>query len=598
LEADPSQLARLLADDAVEGLFPDVIVASGDIGWSCSEEDYKPAEEFFGRLRKKFPAARLVIAPGNHDADLRAKTSDDARQEVFRKFLERVHDADFARQYPLWGPGPSGRDDLVAVERIGPVDAPTALVVAFNSAAGLQSGSTPVRIDPGLLRRLDDHLQSLDVPDGTLKICVLHHHLFPFAEASWEPTGDIAAAAETRADPDLVANSAKLQGWLAQRRFHLVLHGHKHTSHGREDLLWRRNDRSGRSLLIVGAGSAGVEDGHRAKMEPLSFNSITATRLSKERWQVHVDVREVRVDVAIPDVQSFYHYRSITGVQRDEDRAPPSYQAERMDDCHRAIALSTRGRGPQRNFLSTVEDSAYVHPDTAAYGKEPADEARVWNCFRMLHPEYDSDTAWDDVEQYDRRLQEAQLRDKYQFEHGSRLFGSPDRRGRQNAQDVWISSPFLGVVNELMRNPGTSKAYVSLYRADIDVLSPGSEPLPGLMSLQFISRGEFLDVTVTFRKVELSFWWCVNMLEVGLLLSWVCGRVGKRSGQVTFFAAVAQWRDDPEAPVKAALDVLTLSQMLKCVLPPDWVKLADLLDEKQKLTNDNNLDTLGAGVPL
>lgn len=595
LQADPSQLARLLTTKERIAAPPDFIVASGDIGWSGVADDYTPALEFFRLLKTAFPKTRLVVAPGNHDVN-RGDIAGDTRQSAFREFLQQLHKSDGLKQhYPLLDAPGSPRDNLIAVERYPDDDRTTCVVVAFNSAAGLQNDKTPVRIDPSALERLDDHLKNLTIPipDEALRICVLHHHLFPFAEAPWEPTGDARMAFEMKADPDLLANSAKLQGWLAQRGFHLVLHGHKHTSHGRDDLLWRRNDRSGRRLLIIGAGSAGVEQGHRSNMEPLSFNEVTATRVSRKRWQIDTAVREIAVDLAVPEARPFYRYRAVAGLEHVEDQAPPVYQAEQMDDCHRAIALATRDTGVQHNFLSIVDDPAYVHPDTARFKGEPVDLTRIHNCFRMLHPEHDKETGWDDLARYDQRLEAAQLRGRFQFEHGSRMFRSPDRRVRRDADDVWRTSPLLRVIDALRHDPNSGKAYTSLFRPDIDVLSPGSEPLPGLMSLHFLKRQERLDVTVTFRKVELSFWWCVNMYEVSLLLHWVCDRLKVKPGRISFFAALAQWKDDPEAPVEAALDTTSLSTLTGWVFRDDWRTLAEMLAEKERLINENNLDTSG-----
>lgn len=590
---DPAQLARLLRSE-IEEAPPSIIVASGDVGWSGSKDDYSHATDFFRQLRQAVPQAKLVIAPGNHDVN-RDTGDDERRQDAFIGMLEEIHGNDFDTDYKVYRTAnPPSRALLVAATVIPNVDdpggPPSGVVVAFNSAGSLQKDSTPILIEPYALEQIDGHLKGLGLPENALRVCVLHHHLFPFAEPSRHPNSDTRRASELGADPDLLANSAKIQGWLAQRSFHLVLHGHKHTSHGREDLLWRRNDRSGRRLLVIGAGSAGVENGHRAQMEPLSFNQITATRLSSRRWQVHVDVREVRVDVAVPEIAPLYEFRSIVG-DRAHDQDLPIFQAEQMDDCHRAITLATKDGALFHGFLSVVEDHRYIHPSTARYGDRPAEVYEIRNCFRQLHPEYDENDNWDNEESYDDRLHKAQLR--YRFEHGSRLFRSPDRRTRSDPSDIRQTSPMLWVIEELKRNPTTSKAYVGLYRPEIDLLSAGSEPLPGLMSLQFIKRAAVLDVTVTFRKIELSFWWCVNMMEVGELLRWVAKRVGIPPGRITFFAGLAEWKHNPEAAIEAKLDGMSVSTMMKLVLDQDWGEIIRLLDEKVTRTHDNNLDSTG-----
>jgi len=396
---------------------------------------------------------------------------------------------------------------------------------------------------------------------------------------------------EAKADPDLVANSAKIQGWLAQRRFHLVLHGHKHTSHGREDLLWRKNDMTGRRLLIVGAGSAGVERKHRAHIEPLTFNVITATRFSEQRWQVRVEVQQICDDLAVPEVRPWYQYTSIAGVQRLEEQNLPIYHAERMDDCHRAIASEKHEGGAQYNFLSVVAVATYRHPETASFRGQHARVEEIKRCFEKLHPEYQPTRQWQDFTDIDRHLRRAQF--LYQFEHGSRLFQSPDHRFRRHEEEVIRTSPLLRAIGEINQNPSTSKAYVSLYRSDIDVLSSGDQPLPGLMGIHFFTRDGKLDLTATFRKIELSFWWCVNMYELGEILRWACGRTNMKPGRITFFASLAEWKQEPEAPVEAQLDKMTISELLPIVIEVNKDRLKELLEEKVKLTNENNLDPAG-----
>lgn len=589
---DPQQLARLLRRD-IATYPPQLIVVSGDVAWSGHHDDYELATEFLRSIQENAPDASLIIAPGNHDVD--HATTPEGRQDAFIKMLKDVYgEPKFAELYPLYNTGSSSRDLLIAVTEVYEDKAsstPSGIVVAFNSAAGLQEKNTPVRIEPFALTQLDEHLETTPPSDNILRICVLHHHLFPFAEPSRRSTSDTRHVSEDQADPDLLANSAKLQGWLAQHKFHMVLHGHKHTSHGREDLLWRRSDRSGRRLLVIGAGSASVEDGHRAQSEPLSFNRITATRLSSERWQIDVDVREIRVDTGPPSIDTLYPFRSTAGGPASEVGDLPIFRAENMDDCHQAIALATKDRGLQQGFLSVVENSRYMHPRTASFRGESTEEHQVRNCFRQLHPEYDERDQWDNSDDYDHRLHQAQLR--YRFEHGSRLFGSPDRRTRRKTEDVRQTSPMLRVVEELRTNRSTSKAYVGLYRPEIDLLSAGSEPLPGMMSLQFMWRGATLDITVTFRKIELSFWWCVNMMEASELLHWVAGRVGATAGKISFFAALAEWKTDPEAAVEAVIDGMSISKMIELTLESSWSTLAELLVEKAALTNENNLDPTG-----
>src|SRR5687768_15220333 len=63
----PAVLANLLIAEARDRK-PDVIVVSGDIGWSGAKDDYGYALDFFRRLRSQVKAP-IVVCPGNHDVD-------------------------------------------------------------------------------------------------------------------------------------------------------------------------------------------------------------------------------------------------------------------------------------------------------------------------------------------------------------------------------------------------------------------------------------------------------------------------------------------------------------------------------------------------
>lgn len=592
---DPEQLAELLID-AYAHQPPQLVIASGDIGWSGVEPDYEPAGVFFSLLRDKWTVP-FVIVPGNHDVD-RKSTCDSQRQEAFLKFLRTVFSRDqgdattseFDQLHPFHRDKPN-RDNLLTIQSVkdgenGPV---IAVVVGMNSAAGLADHSTPVRVDPEALQRVERQLKQLAIPEDALKIFVIHHHLLPFAEASRDWTSDTRRAAEGKADPELVANSAKLQSWLVQHRFHLVLHGHKHTSHIREDVLRHEADETGARLLIVGAGSTGVRKKSRSHGEHLSYNYLMATRFSNARWQIRVEVKKILDTTITPEVRSLYEYTSIAGGDPQKERLLPIFRAERMDDCHLAITSDTRGSGLLYNFLSVVEDATYVHPPTARNGDGEASRDLIEQGFKVLHPEYEPTREWSDLASVDGPLQQAQL--SYRFEHGSRLFHGPDNRLRSSAEEVMRTSPLGRAIAELNGADSTSKAYVSLYRSDIDVLS--ERPLPGLMSLHFIVRDGKLDLTATFRKLELSFWWCLNMYELGKLLRWVCGKVRKQPGRLTFFASLAEWKQKPEPPLEAELDRIPIAKLLPIVLGEDKDALKRLIREKANFINENSLESSG-----
>jgi hypothetical protein len=128
--------------------------------------------------------------------------------------------------------------------------------------------------------------------------------------------------------------------------------------------------------------------------------------------------------------------------------------------------------------------------------------------------------------------------------------------------------------------------------------------MPGLVGIQFVPDGQFLDTVATFRKIELSYWWVVNMYEMGELLRWAAQfnpKLRLQPRRITFLAAMAEWKTEPEAAFITRLDAKPLDELAALVstLPRDArakQELVDLLREKRTHTHDNNLDASGLHV--
>lgn len=580
----PEELAKAIASDPELQMPPDAVIVSGDIGWSGQAEDYRYAAMFFAALRDRWPNVPIAIAPGNHDVD-RGSAGAGKRQDAFIDFLTTLLPADFDRQYAPYKDKPS-RERLIGVERIKTPRGDDVLIVAINSAALLEDKSTPVVVTVETLEAVEQLLRDLKLPETTLRLFVLHHHLLPFAEPGWSNVRDPRKVPDT-ADPSTVANSAKLQSWLVQHGFQVVLHGHKHMSHGRADVLWRHRDKEGRRLVIIGAGSAGVEGSHRAPLEPLSYNIIRVTRLSSCRWTVDVSVRQIGEGDAVIKPDALYTYSSDVGASPDGE--PAVFQAERLDDCHAAIAKSLQSAGLVRNFVSIVNDSTWREVQTARIGTEQMELSQIERSFAALHPEYAMTEEWHEL---DRMEAPHETTARFRFQHGPRLFGLPHYRV-EHAENL---RPIVAAVAKL-RTSSVSSAYVSLFDRDVDVT--GREPMPALMSIQFIRAKTHLDLVATFRKIELSFWWVVNMYELGKILGWAAGQAKLLPGRVSFFAALAEWKTDPEPAFVSRIDSTPLSDLLAMsahALSGDVAaqkELAVLLSEKGRETNENNLDASG-----
>jgi hypothetical protein len=583
-QPDPDRLAGIITRDVTEP--PHVVVVSGDVGWSCATEDYALALRFFDLVRDRWKSTSIVIAPGNHDVNRTAPLG--TRQEAFVQFLRNVHKGDFKSQYPLFQ-HPTDRSKLVSFLRINPSKEDDLLIVAVNSAAYLEDKGEPVGFTAADLEAIDAHLATMNIGEGTLRLFVLHHALFPFAEPPWQNTIDPSALNE-KPDLSIVANSATLQGWLADRGFQIVLHGHKHAMHGRLDTLWRQSDpQEGSQIFVIGAGSTGVEYGHLAHTEPLSFNTIHLTRLASTRWGVDLNVWHVPDPPAKPRVA--YSYAAEVGAPPSS--APLVFHAETMVDCHRAIQKVCKGRTPRekilRNFISIVESCDYELPSTAQFHGKPATSEQIDSTFEALHPEHKRTEEWKELDKLETALREASPR--FQFQHGPRLFGIPHGATK---------NPIVAALDRVQKD--RSDGYVSLFRPEIDTDPLPWKLVPHLMSIQFLLEEDFLDIVVTFRKIELSYWWVANMHEVSKLLKWAAERRktdGLKPRRITFFAALAEWKDNPQAAFVTRLDETSTEELTRLVAdvsrsaPGKKEELISLLKEKRQHTNENNLDAAG-----
>jgi len=593
-EPDDEELANILIKDAKLKVPPDLVILSGDLGWSGNPKDYGHAFKFLTRLRGTWDKAQFIVAPGNHDVDwgrfAEGTPPSDHSQDAYTDFARQLYDAQFIDLYKIFEPGPPMvRESLVGFHQ-GMVGSQSYIVVTVNSAAHIEKDKRAIHIRPTVLKKIHDTLENVT---ADLRIFVLHHHLLPFAEpfsaGVYDPT-----SVPDKADPTIVANSAKLQTWLAQHSFSLVVHGHKHLSHGRADVLWKKTDaETGRRLFVVGAGSAGVATHERGPSIPLGYNLITLTQLSSTRWQADVAVRQISEDGAYPEASTYYDYTADVGPP--SDAAPVVIHAARADQCHEAIRVRAEGKPMLHNFMSIVDDGKFTPCPTASVDGRRVEESEIIRSFQALHPEYGLSERWRKRSEIESALHAAGPR--FQFSHGPRLFGIPEAARKLSDPDIF--RPIVRALDNLGRG-NTSNAYVGLFRPEIDVVSSKDEPLPALVGIQFIPQDDNrLDLVATFRKLELSYWWVVNMYEAAQLLEWGSSYAQRRPGRITFFAPLAEWKKRPETALVTALDSAEMDHFVTLFIkiskdnPEAKKTLRALLEEKVQYTNEKNLDARG-----
>ncbi len=278
---------------------------------------------------------------------------------------------------------------------------------------------------------------------------------------------------------------------------------------------------------------------------------------------------------------------------------PRCFSARRMDDCHRAIHEALFGdKAPSlsmTNFISIVESPEFHLPSTAVLDGAPLQRKDVECSFRALHPEYDEKRQWNDAKQVLDKIM--RVRPSFRFLHGPRLFSIPGLHDVLQREDF---GPIQWAVDNL--GGDGSRAYVGLFSPDLDLASR-AQPLPALVGVHFVQEGKYLDLVATFRSLELSFWWTVNMFEAIQLLEWAASRRTKITPRrITFFSPVAGWNATTRSPVPPELDSMSVAEIgavVKRALSPASKArearevIIRLLADKASNTHHSNLDAGG-----
>ena len=631
-ETDPRALADTLTKPGA--LRPDVVVISGDLGWSGEASDYVDALRFCTQLRQRF-SSKIIITPGNHDVNREDGIDDDRRQDAFVDFAKQLYKNDFRSTYPLLGKtstGLSSRQRIVSfhqdVER-------EFVIVTVNSAARIHGwqvckncrrrhafpGASPcskcnlphpcptgpaIAVESRVATEIEDLLKGTS--SRSLRLLVLHHNLFPFADPD---NGDYVELTSSTASPDttMLANSVALQSWLGRNGFHAVLHGHRHEPQGRQDTLFRRDDTpQGRQIVVLGAGSTGVYRPERGTA-PLSYFALNFDRLSNNRFQVRAEPMKIETGSLAPyTTPDFAAFTCEVGPHPPV--LPPIFYAEKMSDCHDAIfQRAANSGGPEkpgpvfRNFMSIVDVVEFVLPrNTYLDGNRVTEKATILASFYGLHPEYEEGRGWGVQANVSDRLRK--VRPRFRFSHGSRIFGLDPQVGDSEDGGGSRRSPIANALSALKAQWDTSHAFVGVFNSHVDA-HPWQKPPPALSGIQFtIPEPGHLDVTFSFRKLDLSFWWVVNMLEAIELWKWAVEDIQRDRpcdrGRITFFATLAQWKGSgSSATFKIDLDEMEIEELITVVLMADSGKpdrLLQLVREKRERTNEDNIDAGGVAA--
>jgi 3',5'-cyclic AMP phosphodiesterase CpdA len=290
---------------AVHGRAPHLLVVSGDITETGTEEQYEAAKLWLGRVKEHLADhpllgpedPRVLLAPGNHDVDWTqslGKHDTRARHRPFAAAFEgfprpklevppgerplaKVSFADIGVELLLLGSAEFGGEEEKDTDRAALLDLVDKLREKAAGEADLDAAKAlrdrVARIDPGLVHHADLRRVSETQWRQPVRIAVLHHPVSPL------PSTEVTRYAG-------LINAGEVKDTLMHKGFCLVLHGHAHTGwFGSERWPGRHQERA---IYIASAPSLGS----REVQEHNGFNAIEVLR-EQRAGETHYEI-EVR----------------------------------------------------------------------------------------------------------------------------------------------------------------------------------------------------------------------------------------------------------------------------------------------------------------
>ena len=219
----PTLFQKLMEDFAeptpIENL---ILCITGDFASNPTNfHEFERAAEFVNQLAKSTVHGKerglgsIYMVPGNHDVNFAGATMGE-RWERYISFVNRIFQKNLDYDRPI--------QTVTLDDRTADLGA---LILCLNSSIHVQRGTPNEQrgeVDHMQLTRVQELLEKFDREKGrdlrerSIRIALIHHHpvLIP----------DLA---EPGRGYDAVANSGQLIRQLREFRFHLILHGHKHS---------------------------------------------------------------------------------------------------------------------------------------------------------------------------------------------------------------------------------------------------------------------------------------------------------------------------------------------------------------------------------
>jgi 3',5'-cyclic AMP phosphodiesterase CpdA len=273
---EPKRLAHRFLEPLPRDLNIQYVILSGDFVQDGDSTEFDLVRPFITHLLRylKLDKSRVLMIPGNHDirwkrGALPAVGED--RTSPYKNFFELVRGRE---------PDPSFCDFIVTKE---------ITLVAFNSSV-LESSKCPGFGFVGE-EQLDNTWRQVrkdpDFSEDAPRIGIIHHHVVP---VSWlEPLREDNVYS-------LTLDAERVQQWLMENGFRVLLHGHQHQPFLRA--IYNPGKAKKNDLLISGAGSAG---GALKILGAFSRNHYQVVRVASR----YIEVQWYQSDFRTPDAFEF-----------------------------------------------------------------------------------------------------------------------------------------------------------------------------------------------------------------------------------------------------------------------------------------------------
>jgi len=503
----------------------DAVIVTGDLTKANQADGYA---EFDGVLEQLGDARpdddAIIVIPGNHDVDDKVGAGDPRKLALFmdavrpRYATPLVKGVDYEGSELALDPGERGQPKPISVFS-------DALVLAINSAdycfvEGRRGETDWDAVIGAYLVDHDDskeaeakreraaeelrHLRTYDIAKvDKRQIEALEERLAAFGikrdeDPDWDPRIRIAAihhpitaaSGQEEIKPfEVITNLARVRTFLYHHGFHLILHGHKHSSYAAWDWLAppRENlDLIPRRALVLGAPARfrpGESVCRLLEICPDGDAPVPGAPRLRVMTVKGVDGSEgLELPFARTPRRSLAQPASLSA----DRNTPWVVQGETADAVYQQLRDLPLADGANRAVISVVEDPSSTTQLPTNYPKRE-----------------DMPSLQDLVDWWQHPRPEAvQALAGSVFNHGERLYGYGDH---ENA-----------IVEAVAALP-SSKAFALLVRPG----EPGrrDRKFPAFSEVQLQVRKVatdryLLDVLGTYRKQDLKLWWPVNMAEL------------------------------------------------------------------------------------